>query len=87
MDRNLTVDLEVLRLDDTREDAETYETIILAVLRCFGMGIIESLEFTMKNYLRQTDGPMRNELREPWEKKQWKKWCAITTTRRDPSPW
>jgi hypothetical protein len=32
VDRNLIVDLEVLRLDDTREDAETYETIILAVL-------------------------------------------------------
>lgn len=69
VDRNLTDDLEVLRLNDNREDAETYKTIMRAALRCFGMGIIDSLEFTMKDYLRQTDGPMRNDLREAWEQK------------------
>jgi hypothetical protein len=67
VDRNLTVDLQALRLDETREDARTYKTIMRAALRCFGMGIIESLEFTMIDYLRQTNGPMRNELREAWE--------------------
>jgi hypothetical protein len=69
VDRNLTVALEVLRLNDTKDDAETYKTIMRAALRCFGMGIIDSLEFTMKDYLRQTNGPMRNELRETWEQK------------------
>jgi hypothetical protein len=34
------------------------------VLGCFGFGIIESLEYTMKDYLRQTDGTLRNDLRE-----------------------
>ena len=30
---------------------------------------IDSLEFTMKDYLHQTEGTLRNETREPWEQK------------------
>ncbi len=61
VDRNLTSDLLRLRLDDTREDADKYAVILRAVLGCFGTGIIESLEFTLKDYLRQTNGPLRND--------------------------
>jgi hypothetical protein len=48
VDRNLTNDLLALRLDDTRENYEQYTIIMRAVLDCFGKGIIDSLEFTMK---------------------------------------
>jgi hypothetical protein len=69
VDRNLKNDLMRIRLDPTRADADKYNGIIQDVLHCFGFGIIDSLEYTMKDYLRQTNGPLRNELREPWEKK------------------
>ncbi len=69
VDRHLTRDVLALRLDATREDSEQYTIIVRAVLDCFGKGIIDSLEFTMKDYLRQTDGPLRNDLRESWETK------------------
>ena len=69
VDANLESDLQRLRLDQNREDIVKYRGIVQNVLRCFGIGIIDSLEFTMKDYLHQTEGPLRNETREPWEQK------------------
>jgi hypothetical protein len=37
------------------------------VLRCFGAGIIDSLSFTVKHYIKQTDGNLSNDKREEWE--------------------
>ena len=50
-----------------REDREKYCAILRDVLRCFGAGIIDSLTFTMKHYIKQTDGILSNEKREEWE--------------------
>jgi hypothetical protein len=69
VDANLKSDLQRIRLNQEREDVVQYTSIMREVFGCFGYGIIESLQFTMKDYLRQTDGPLRNELREPWENK------------------
>ena len=54
MDANLVSDLKRIRLDPDREDYENYSGILGEVFGCFGYGIIDSLEYTMKNYLRQT---------------------------------
>jgi hypothetical protein len=54
-------------LNKDREDYDKYETIMRAVFKCFGLGIIDSLEFTMKDYLKQTDGDKQNANREDWE--------------------
>jgi hypothetical protein len=67
LDRNLTEDLERLRTYQTRADSEVYRDILMQVFGLFGKGIIASLEFTMKNYLRQTDGKCSNDKREAWE--------------------
>ncbi len=56
VDANLESDLQKLRLDQNREDIQKYRGIVQDVLRCFGIGIIDSLEFTMKDYLHQTEG-------------------------------
>jgi hypothetical protein len=40
---------------------------MIAVLALFGKGIIESLEFTMGDYLKQTNGKLCNDKRETWE--------------------
>ena len=69
VDANLKRDLERLRINQEREDANQYKSILREVFGCFGYGIIDSLEYTMKDYLHQTDGPLRNDLREPWENK------------------
>ena len=53
VNRNLTSDLERIRLDLGRDDSEKYTGIMREVFGCFGFGIIESLEYTMKDYLRQ----------------------------------
>jgi hypothetical protein len=50
-----------------REDSDKYCAILRDVLRCFGAGIIDSLSFTMKHYIKQTDGILSNEKREKWE--------------------
>ncbi len=50
-----------------REDNEKYIAILRAMLKCFGLGIIDSLEFTMKHYIKQTGGVLSNEKREDWE--------------------
>ncbi len=67
MDANLAHDLERLRTYENRADSVVYKSILLQVLSLFGKGIVESLEYTMKDYLRQTNGPLSNERREEWE--------------------
>ena len=68
VDLNLHADLERLNFFKEREDYEQYSGLLRQVLKCFGEGIIESLTYTMKNYLRQTGGKLANENREPWER-------------------
>lgn len=67
MDANLAHDLERLRTYENRADSVVYKSILLKVFCLFGKGILESLEYTMKDYLRQTNGALRNERREEWE--------------------
>jgi hypothetical protein len=67
VDANLTEDLQRIRNYGMREDSEKYCAILRDVLRCFGAGIIDSLSFTMKHYIKQTDGVLSNEKREEWE--------------------
>ncbi len=54
-------DLAKLRTFETREDSGKYTTLLRTVLQLFGLGIIDSLEFTLKKYLRQTNGVYANE--------------------------
>lgn len=67
MDANLAQDVEQLRTYDNRSDSVVYKSILLQVFCLFGKGILESLQFTMKDYLRQTNGSLSNEKREEWE--------------------
>jgi hypothetical protein len=69
VDLDLAEDLQRLNKYKDREDEEKYTGLLRQVLTCFGMGIVESLECTMKNYLRQTGGNLANAKREPWERK------------------
>ena len=46
-----------------------YTELLRKILAIFGQGIIDSLEFTMGDYLRQTDGVLANDQREDWEAK------------------
>jgi hypothetical protein len=57
VDLHLVEDLQRLNNYKDREDCEKYS----------GMGIIESLQYTMKNYLRQTGGNLANDKRAAWE--------------------
>jgi hypothetical protein len=56
-----------LRAYKARHDEATYEGMLRTVVGFFGQGIISSLEHTMKHYLKQTNGHLRNEVREDWE--------------------
>ena len=67
IDADLSQDLARLRPDILREDYEKYSYILKAVLCLFGQGIIASLEYTMGNYLKQTDGKLSNDKMEAWE--------------------
>jgi hypothetical protein len=60
VDADLRDDLLRLRNYALWEDSETYLGILRDVLRCFGEGIIDSLSFTMKHYIKQTDGILSN---------------------------
>jgi hypothetical protein len=51
VDLDLAEDLQRLNKYKDREDGEKCTGLLRQVLTCFGMGIIESLEYTMKNYL------------------------------------
>jgi hypothetical protein len=64
LERNLQPDMERLRDYHGRADKTKYETTLRQVLGLFGQGIIASLEFTMKDYLHQTGGHLRTELRD-----------------------
>ena len=68
IDHDLAFDLQRLRPNVEREDTTKYTGIMCEVFGCFGRGIKDSLEYTLKNYLRQTNGGLRNDLREEWEK-------------------
>jgi hypothetical protein len=68
VDADLSDDLLRLCNYALREDSHTYLGILRDVLRCFGEGIIDSLAFTMKHYIKQTDGSLCNEKRDGWEK-------------------
>ena len=56
-----------LRNFETRDDKQKYVAILQEVLMLFGKGIIASLEFTMGDYLKQTDGKLSNGKRDSWE--------------------
>ncbi len=68
IDRNLEEELMWIRNYNQREDTVNYCALLRQVLQCFGEGIIESLEFTMKHYLHQTDGKYSNHKSKTWEK-------------------
>jgi hypothetical protein len=67
VDLHLKEDLQRLNNFNTREDSEKYCGLLRQVLKLFGMGIIESLAYTMKNYIRQTNGNLANDKRAAWE--------------------
>ena len=67
LERDLQADLTRLRAYRQRPDVDKYEEMLRVVLRLFGEGIIASLEFTMKDYLKQTKGRLRTDVREEWE--------------------
>jgi hypothetical protein len=56
LERDLEADVTRLRTYKQRADLDKYEEMLKAVLQLFGAGIIASLEFTMKDYLKQTKG-------------------------------
>jgi hypothetical protein len=67
VDANLIEDLASLRTYDEREDSERYIDILREVFRLFGEGIVASLEYTMSDYLAQTNGALSNKEKEEWE--------------------
>ena len=69
LERSLDGDMERLRAYKERADLEKYEAMLMTVLKLFGQGMIDSLEYTMKDYLKQTKGRLRTEVREEWELK------------------
>ncbi len=69
IDRHLERDRIALQNYDAREDSEKYKTILQKILALFGLGIIDSFEYTVGKYLRQTNGALANENREEWEEK------------------
>jgi hypothetical protein len=69
MDRHLERDLRGLNNYLVREDSVKYQTMLGKVLELFGAGIIDSLEYTLTKYLRQTNGVLANQTREDWEEK------------------
>ena len=68
VDDNLDDDLTRIKNYLDREDSIKYCQILRDVLKCFGYGIIDSLEYTMKHYIKQTDGALANDKRDEWEK-------------------
>ncbi len=68
VDANLVEDLARIKNFMAREDSLKYCEILRDVLKCFGCGIIDSLEYTIKHYIKQTSGDLCNDKREEWEK-------------------
>jgi hypothetical protein len=56
-----------LKQYEAKADVAVYTPIILEVLQLFGLAIHTSLERTMGDYLKATDGIFRNELRPDWQ--------------------
>jgi hypothetical protein len=54
LETNPVADMVQLRAYKGRADEAKYENMLRTVLGLFGQGIIASLEFTMKDYLKQT---------------------------------
>jgi hypothetical protein len=52
VDANLQDDLTRIKNFLDREDSIKYCKILSDVLKCFGYGIIDSLEYTMKHYIK-----------------------------------
>jgi hypothetical protein len=69
MGRHSERDLLALNNFRAREDSVKYTTLLRKILELFGLGIIDSLEYTLSKYLRQTNGALANEIREDWEEK------------------
>ena len=46
-----------------------YTELLRKILALFGLGIIDSLEYTLGKYIRQTNGALANDKREEWEEK------------------
>jgi hypothetical protein len=67
IDANLMENLTSLRTYTEREDSERYIDILREVFRLFGEGIIASLEYTMHDYLAQTNGALSNKEKDEWE--------------------
>jgi hypothetical protein len=67
LEHNYQSDMEKLRAYKGRADEAKYETRLRNVLGLFGKGIIASLEYTMKDYLKQTNGTLRTGARDEWE--------------------
>ena len=72
LEENLDADMQILRAYKGRQDAVKYEAMLVTVMGLFGQGIVASLEFTMHNYLRQTNGKLRTDLRTEAEVKSCK---------------
>jgi hypothetical protein len=69
---HLERDMNNLRAFKGRADEDKYTGMMKKVLGLFGKGIVTSLEYTMKNYLSQTDGSLQSGTREQWEKEKCK---------------
>jgi hypothetical protein len=68
VDGNLKDDLTRIKNFLDRDDSLKYCKILRDVFKCFGYGIIDSLEYTMKHYIKQTNGALANDKRDEWEK-------------------
>ena len=67
LEYTLEADMAKLRAYSGRADVKKYEDMLRTVIGLFGQGIIASLEFTMKDYLKQTNGRLRTEVRHESE--------------------
>jgi hypothetical protein len=67
VEHNLQSDMEILRSFRGREDEKNYTTVLRQVLGLFGKGIVASLEYTMQDYLKQTNGKLQSANRDAWE--------------------
>jgi hypothetical protein len=72
LEENLDADMQKLRAYKGRQDAVKYEAMLLTVVGLFGQGIVASLELTMNNYLKQTIGKLKTDLRTESEIKSCK---------------
>jgi hypothetical protein len=67
LERNKAAALTEIKQYEKKSDVAVYTPILLEVLQLFGLAIHTSLERTMGNYLKATDGAFRNELRPDWQ--------------------